>query len=132
MSKIIALDYGDAKVGVAIGSPEVKIAHPKGIWRVSSHQEILDKLQEILQVGDVDKILVGNPVGLQGQETIQTNKVQEFVGWLKDKVNVPVEIVDERYSTQAAQRLIGEFDQKKTADEDVAAMIMLQSYFDAM
>ena len=78
MSKIIALDYGDAKVGVAIGSPEVRIAHPRDIWKASEYEEILKKLLEILQVEDVEKILIGCPTGLQGQETEQTQKVKVF------------------------------------------------------
>jgi len=129
MPKVIALDYGDAKIGVAIGSPEVKIAHPRAIWHAKEYSEILGKLKEILQVEDVDKILIGCPVGLQGQSTVQTQKVKQFFDWLKDNVSIPVELIDERYSTQSAQKLI---DDNKREDDDVAAMILLQQYFDKL
>jgi len=117
--KILAIDYGQSKVGLALADAETKIALP---LTVVSFNNLRSKIEDLIKSEEIDKIVVGLPLGLNGQETRQTNEVQAFIEDLRSKTNVEIVTEDERLSTALAK--------KQGKDDAVAAMYILQSYLD--
>ncbi|OGY41673.1 MAG: hypothetical protein A2Y67_03925 [Candidatus Buchananbacteria bacterium RBG_13_39_9] len=127
MDKLLAIDYGEKKIGLAIGDSETKIASPFRI--LVNNKELMDKLKEICQKEEIDKIVIGLPVGLKGTNTAQTKSVLNFIEKVKKVLGLEVIEQDEKFSSMYAQKLLKET-KAKHLDDDVAAMIILQSHLD--
>src|SRR4030042_3620401 len=127
MDKLLAIDYGEKKIGLAIGDTETKIASPFRI--LVNNKELMDKLKEICQKEEIDKIVIGLPVGLKGTNTAQTKSVLNFIEKVKKVLGLEVIEQDEKFSSMYAQKLLKET-KAKHLDDDVAAMIILQSHLD--
>lgn len=130
--RYLALDWGTVRVGAAVSDPDGKIAFP-----LEKHIESKNAVEEIKKIIDelqVEKVLIGLPKGLAGQDTQSTASTQEFIEALKSKIGQPIEILDERFSSVAAGKAlasqgISEKDQRGIKD-NIAAQIMLQQYLD--
>lgn len=123
--KILGIDYGDRHLGLAIADSETKLASP---WLVIDND--IEALKKIVIDEQIEKIVVGLPLGLAGQASAQLAKAEEFVESLKSVFNVLVETEDERLSTVSANKLM--IGQKKRGERDdaVSAMLILQNYLD--
>lgn len=125
--KILAIDYGEKKVGLAFGDTESGFASPYKIIKDATWENLFNELSIICQKEWIGKIIVGSPLHDQSQFSgVQLDKIQKFIDHLQEKIDLPIEIVDESFSTGQAKKLIG----NKGDDDAVAAMILLQSYFD--
>lgn len=123
--KLLGIDYGGAKIGLAIADDTIKMAVPFKILRESDHDKQVDLVEEVIKSEEIDLVVVGWPLSLQNQETAQTKQTAGFIDKLK-KQNIEVVKEDERLSSKAAQKLgIKE-------DDAVAAMYILQSYLDRL
>ncbi len=125
--KYLGIDYGEKKIGLAIADSETKIASPYKI--LVNQGNILSKISEICQKENIDKIVVGMPLTLKSSTSKQTKKVLNFIDKLKKTTYLPIIEQDERLSSAYAQKLLKEM-KVKHLDDDVAAMIILQSYLD--
>ena len=122
--KYLGIDWGEKRIGLALGDSETGIATPFKV--VGSINEIL----EIIKSEDINSVVVGRPISIVNQELVIMNqKYNNFIGKLKEKTNIPVEFFDERLSSKAADALSGN-KKTKAARDAVAAMIILQSYLD--
>jgi putative Holliday junction resolvase len=121
----MALDHGSARTGVALSDPSGTIATPlPAILRVGARRGRRE-LQRLIVEREVDRIVVGLPIGLQGHDTDQTREARGFAAALQELVGpgVPVELYDERFTTRLAQLAGGE------ADEDSrAAAVLLEEW----
>ena len=134
MNRILALDYGDKRIGVAISDPMQIIAKPFKTLDNTTNDNILLELNHIISKYDVEKVVVGLPVTLKNKYSIQTNKVDVFINLLKRNISIPVDSYDERLSSKIAiQALIEQGiktgHNKKEVDKTAAA-IFLQNYLD--
>jgi putative Holliday junction resolvase len=124
--KILGLDYGLKKIGVAISVG--KLAEPRQVIKVKTPEKIIERVVQVAQVEQVDKIVIGMSEGKTAQET------KEFGQRLAKKTVLPIEYYDETLSTQEAQALAlesGMSRKKRHNMEDAfAACIMLQNYLD--
>ena len=127
--KYLGIDYGDRKIGLAIGDDESFVASPFAI--IENGDLILDEIQAIADTNEIDKIVIGIPMRMMQERPAQYNKVANFIVKLKEGVDKEVIIEDESFSTQLAGRLIQE-DKMAKEDDDTAAMIVLQSFFDRL
>ncbi|MBD3360155.1 MAG: Holliday junction resolvase RuvX [Candidatus Buchananbacteria bacterium] len=125
--KYLGIDYGDKKIGLAIADSETKIASPYKI--LTNSKDILSKISEICQEEDIDKIIIGLPLTLKSSTSKQTKIVLNFIDKLKKIIDLPIIEQDERLSSGYAKELIKQM-KIKHLDDDVAAMIILQSYLD--
>lgn len=123
--KLLGLDYGDKYIGLAIADSETKLASPLKIIA----NEIED-LKKIIAEEQIEKIIVGLPVGMVGKTSEQLIKTKEFIELLKNNFDILIETEDERFSTAAANTLIKEQKKKGEREDAVAAMLILQSYLD--
>lgn len=136
LQKILCLDVGDKSLGIAISDSLHTIA--RGIDSIkfssSSPEEKIACIQKLVSIHRVGKIVVGMPIDLKGREGEQAKKVRKFVRILKEKVNLPVVFVDERFTTLKAERLLREgkvsLRKRKKIKDKVAATILLQDYLD--
>ena len=119
--RVLGVDYGTKKTGLAIGDDESRVAMPFGVVYG------LDEIAGVVEREGVDKVVVGMPVS--DVDTAQADVVRAFIEDLKVVVKVDIDTVDERYTTKAAQQLQEE-QGSGVAEDALAAMILLQAYFD--
>ena len=134
MKRILALDYGDKKIGVAISDPMQIIAKPLLVINNLNYKNNLNEIERLILENDIEKIVVGLPLTLKNTESIQTEKVITFINQLKSDLSLLVIAYDERLTSQIAkQSLIKQGiktgHNKKDIDKTAAA-IFLQNYLD--
>lgn len=115
---VLAIDYGQKRIGLALADSELKIPLPFGVVQ---KQVLVD----LIRKENIDKIVVGLPLGLDNKENANTQRVREFVEELKKQIKTPIEFIDERFSTAQGLKMGGTV----SADEK-AAMVILQTYLD--
>jgi putative Holliday junction resolvase len=121
-STILAFDFGLKRIGVAVGEPQLRTAHPLPVIR---RFEDIDSLEAEWKPA---RFVVGLPTSVQGAEHAMTREAEKFARRLEKRYKLPVSRVDERYtSVEAESRLRG---MKKKAVDSVAAQLILEQYFD--
>ncbi len=133
MGRILGVDYGDSRIGLALSDPLKMIASPFQTIRNEGSEKRLQSLQTLTEEQEVEAIVVGLPIGMKGQETAQTKKVREFAGYLSI-LNLPIHLEDERLSSVSAEKSmilqnIKTGHNKGMIDERAAA-ILLQQFLD--
>lgn len=132
MGRILALDYGKKRTGIAVTDPFKIIA--TGLTTVDS-QTLFDFLKAYISKEIVEKILIGEPYNLDGSETDSTAAVKHCIRRLKNSFpGIPIVTIDESYTSKMASRAMVEMGlkkkdrQKKGMIDEVAATMMLQEY----
>jgi putative holliday junction resolvase len=122
--KIVALDFGAARTGVAISDPTGTIARPFGIVERAASEPGLERLAELIRDEGAERVIVGLPLTLRGEHGAQARETDAFVEALRAAVDVPVESYDERFTTGLAASVGSD-----EAPEDArAAAHLLSSY----
>ena len=135
MGRIMALDVGDVRIGIAVSDLMGIIANPLETYTRKGNLDVDAKyIVELAQSKEVSLFVSGLPLGLKGQENEQTAKTREFVDKLKEVCDIPVEYLDERFTTLSAERVLIEGnvrrENRKKVIDKVAATIILQNYLD--
>jgi len=133
--RILGLDIGDKKVGVALSDPMgltaqgIKVFINKG-----SKGEIINRINELVREHEVEKIVVGLPKNMDGSTGPQAEKVRTFAGKLAGSLGIPVVLWDERLTTSQAERMLIKADlsraRRKQVIDKIAAALILQSYLE--
>jgi putative holliday junction resolvase len=121
--KYLGIDWGEKRIGLALGDNETKLATP--YKTVGSIEEIVKAVRE----EKISVVVVGKPLKMQNEKLKMQNEFLDFLVLLKKKLNISIETVDERLSSKAADALSGNKKEKAGRDA-LAAMIILQSYLD--
>jgi putative holliday junction resolvase len=121
--KVIALDYGAARTGVAVSDVTGTIARPVGIVERAATEGGLAELGAIVREHEAELVVVGMPLTLRGERGMQALETNSFVEALRGVVGVPVETYDERFTTAIATRIGGD------SDEDARAAAHLLETF---
>lgn len=125
---LLAFDYGVKKIGVAIGNTLMRQARPLRILFSETREQRFAGIEEILAEWRPDKIIVGLPLALDGQEQYHSLRCRRFANQLRGRYGLDVELVDERGSSMEAQQMLG-----TNADDDaMAAAVILQRYLDGL
>jgi putative Holliday junction resolvase len=119
--KILGIDYGEKRIGLAISDEGLMLARELSIL---SPKEFWDTIESLLATEEIATIVLGWPLGLSGNETKKTEEVNNFKLKLEQKLKIPVVLVDERLSSVMAGNLSGSH---KNIDS-LAAQIILQNY----
>ena len=122
--KVLALDYGSARTGVAVSDPTGTLARPVEVVRRAASDAGLARIVELAAAENVELIVVGLPVTLRGERGSQAEETEAFVERLREATDLPVESFDERFTTALA-RQAGE---TQAAEDAVAAAHLLTSY----
>ncbi len=133
--RILALDHGTRRIGVAISDELQMIAQPLEYIAAEPFAEFLTRLRELLTEKEVELILVGLPRNMDGSYGPAALKVQDFVAALRNAVTVPIKTWDERLTSVQANRMLIEGnvrrDKRKLKVDKMAAAILLQGYLDS-
>ena len=122
--KVIAVDYGSARTGVAVSDPTGTIARPLGVVERAGGEVGLRRLAELIRAEGAERVVVGLPLTLRGERGEQARETETFLEALRAAVDVPVESFDERFTTRLAQ-------QSGDEPEDArAAAHLLSSYLE--
>ncbi|MDD4290765.1 MAG: Holliday junction resolvase RuvX [Clostridia bacterium] len=134
MGRILALDVGDVRVGVAVSDPMKIIASPLCV--VTRKDGDLDEIIELARQNDVELIVCGLPKRLDNADTLQTQKVREYAAAVAERCGLRVVFVDERLTTVSAQRSLVEGnmrrDKRKQVVDKVAASLILYTYLSGL
>ena len=133
MGRLLAIDYGTRRVGLALSDPLKMIASPYRTIINKGNSNLIVEIERIIAAEDVEQIIIGLPLGMAGQITEQTKKVEEFADKLIAR-GIAIEYEDERWSSVAAKRSMKEQNIKsgynKELVDQTAAAIFLQQYLD--
>jgi putative holliday junction resolvase len=132
MNPILALDFGRARIGVAISDELQLLAHP--LETIPANERSASRVAEIVREKQVDRVVAGIPRQMNGQIGSAATEVLEFVEKLRATLPCPVVTWDERLTTVAAHRALRDAGKKtrqtRTYVDQVAAQMILQSYLD--
>jgi len=131
--RILGLDLGDVRIGVAISDPERHLAVPMGTVHTGAPAD-LQAIAKLVREHEVTLVVVGHPLKMSGAPGARARHAEEFVAALRQALPVPVVLQDERLSTVEADRALrdagaGGRDRRRAVDRSAAAVI-LQSYLD--
>ena len=121
--KVLALDYGSARTGVAVSDPTGTVARPLAVVERAATEAGIARLVELARQQEVERIVVGLPITLRGEFGAQAEETDRFVELLRAAVDLPVESFDERFTTKLA-----EADKTRAEQDAVAAAHLLTSY----
>jgi len=133
--RILSLDYGERRIGVAISDPTGTTGQPLTVIDKRDPRSDIKKISDLVNEYGVGEVVVGLPISLAGEIGPQARTVLAFVKELEEKLKVPVKTWDERLTTSVAERVLKESDikrkRRKEVVDKVAAAIILQSYLDS-
>jgi putative holliday junction resolvase len=134
--RILGLDVGDSRIGVAISDPVEIIATPLTVITRDDDNAALSAIIQLVGQYDVKRIVVGLPYSLDGSLGRQASKVKDFVDKLSQNTSAGIELWDERLSTVAVERLLRGAGNKKARERSrldaAAAAFILQGYLDSL
>jgi putative Holliday junction resolvase len=120
--KVLALDYGCARTGVAVSDPTGTVARPLTVVRHVTRPEGWKRLLEVIRSEEPTKVVVGLPLTLKGEHGLQAAETDAFATLLKAELNVPVELYDERFTS-----VLGDGDDARAAAHLLATYLEWQS-----
>jgi len=132
--RIMALDVGDRRIGVAMSDPTGLIASPFTTIIREAERKDQERIAVLVREQEVDKVVVGLPKTLRGEVGPQAQRVLRFGDHLSHVVGVPIVYWDERHSTVDAERILGKRARGRAARgrlDEVAAAVILQTYLDS-
>ena len=130
--RIMGIDYGDSRIGVALSDPMGIMATPLTIISRTMEDKDIIELLDIAADKDVGRIIIGLPISMDGSLGQQAEKVKAFATELARNTGIPIEFKDERLSTVIAKDLVQKARKtdRKTRYDSAAAALILQSYLD--
>ena len=129
--RILGIDYGQKRIGIAISDPLRLIAYP---LETVERKRIEDSIRRILEKYSIEYVIIGYPLRTDGKLGKRGEEVKSFAEKIKEKFNINIKLWDERYTTIEAERIIRDIGKKPSRDKGrvdrVAASLILQSYLD--
>lgn len=123
--RVLALDYGSARTGVAVSDATGTLARPLCVVRKAMSESGLARLMQLASEHEVEQVVVGLPLTLRGEHGKQAQETMRFVESLRERLPLPVETLDERFTTALAART------PSSSPEDArAAAHLLQSWLE--
>ena len=124
MKRVLALDYGSARCGCALSDPTGTLATPIEPVERPATRRGMARIAGLVREHGVGVVVVGLPLGLSGDDTAQTTEAREFAERLRERLTVPVELYDERFTTRIAQQAGG----TSTSEDSRAAAVLLEDW----
>lgn len=130
--RVIALDVGERRIGVAVSDPTGTLATPHTVIQRRSKAEDFAAVARLVAELEAERVVVGLPLSLNGEVGPQARRVTRYAWALARTLDVPVELHDERYSTVTADTLLVESGRKRRVPIDAAAAaVILQDYLES-
>ncbi len=136
MGCILGIDYGERRIGIAVSDEMKIISMPLRVHTRIREGDDVDAVLEVCGEREVETIVIGQPLNMDGSKGEAVEKVEEFIGRLSERTGLPVELWDERMSSLSAKRVLLEGNmsrrKRKGVIDKIAAQIILQSYLDSL
>ena len=126
MSRVLALDHGEARCGVAVSDPTGELVTPLEVVERPDSRRGLERVANVIRERGAEVVVVGLPLTLAGEEGEQARAARLFAERLAKAIEIPVELHDERLTTRMADRTGG-----SAASDSVAAAHLLESWLQA-
>ncbi len=135
MGRVLALDSGTVRIGVAVSDPLGITAQPHSSLDAAS-PDLMEEISQLVESLDVERIVVGLPVSLDGTAGASARLARDLADRITEATGVEVSLIDERFSTVTAERVMIEAgarrSERRAARDRVAAAVFLQAYLDGM
>jgi putative holliday junction resolvase len=130
--RVAAVDYGKARIGLAVSDDLGMLAHPRPALRATNPRAAIEALRRIADDDGIERFLVGLPVEMRGVEGPAAGRARAFAQKLADGTGRPVELIDERLSTVEATKRLREGQAKRGRErvDGAAAAVLLQAWLD--
>ncbi|QWK20087.1 MAG: Holliday junction resolvase RuvX [Hydrogenobacter thermophilus] len=132
--KVLALDYGSKRIGLAIGDTSLNIASPFGVFE--NREGVIEKIRNLISEYRVSLLIVGLPLTPRGQKGQRAKEVEEFVKKLRESLPKEIELLmwDERYTTKEAYWLLQDLPptKRKKLKDSLSAYIILKEYLESL
>lgn len=132
--RVLALDLGGRRIGLALSDPEGVLASGRGVYRRRNLEEDLEYLKRLTGEEGVEEIVLGLPRNMDGSLGEQAERALKFKRLLGKRMGLPVRLFDERLTTAEAERVLIEADlsrrRRKLVRDELAAVLILQGYLD--
>jgi putative Holliday junction resolvase len=134
-TRILGVDYGSIRIGLAVSDPGRKMAFPLETYTRHGRRRDAAYFRELVEREEIGAVVVGLPIHLSGREGQKASEVRAFGQWLRNITGLPVTFTDERFSTVEAEAALWTagltHKQRKARRDKLAAQILLQAYLDA-
>ncbi|WP_296969193.1 Holliday junction resolvase RuvX [uncultured Eubacterium sp.] len=132
--KIMSIDYGDVRTGIAISDIRGILASPLCVIKESYQPKLVDKIIELINENKIEKIVIGLPRNMDGSYGYRCDDCRSLGQAISEKINIDIEFEDERLTTVMAHNILSDNNvrgakRKQTVDA-VSAVMILQSYLD--
>ncbi|HEY8443473.1 MAG TPA: Holliday junction resolvase RuvX [Clostridia bacterium] len=132
--RVLGIDYGDKRIGFALSDQLRIIASPLEVYNRKSLQQDLEYIKNLIQSNQVDTVVIGLPINMDGTMGERALKTQEFGEQLKRVIDIPIVYIDERWTSKESERILIESnirrEKRKVLVDKVAAQNILQRYLD--
>ena len=132
MSRVLGIDYGDSRIGLALSDPMKIIAKP--FKTLNNNKDLLAEFKLIIDNNQIIEFVVGYPINMKGKKTLQTKKVDDFIVFLERNFNLAIIKIDERLSSVSAINSLIKQGVKtgynKSKIDETSAAIILQEFLD--
>ena len=134
MNRILGLDYGKRRIGVAVSDPLGVTAQPFETWDVRDWNSTVKRIRTLITELGVERVVLGYPLSLSGKRGAMAKEVERFATKLYNSIQIPVMLIDERYTSVQSERHLCQMNVKYTKQKDkvdlIAAVLILQQYLD--
>jgi putative Holliday junction resolvase len=132
MAVLLGLDVGDVRIGIAVSDVLGSGAHPLCTLTRTNRQRDITAIGDLVSIHEVERIIIGLPISLDGTVGTQAEKVQKFGNRLAKGLKVPVEFLDERFTTSEAEEILDRVNidpkERKKVIDQISAVIILDEY----
>jgi putative Holliday junction resolvase len=133
--RVLGVDFGDRKIGLAVSDPLQITAQPLTNYRRKTQKEDGDYFKRLVTEYEITEVIVGLPLRMDGSSGTRAEKTRDFARWLERVLDLPVRLWDERLTTKQANRILSRqkmsHKAKKDAEDQVSAMIILSAYLES-
>jgi len=133
--RILGIDYGDRKIGLAVSDRLGITAQPLISYRRKTKKQDEDYFKRVVSEYEIEEVIVGLPLRMDGSSGTMAEKSREFAHWLEQILNLPVHFWDERLTTKQANKILIQqkisSKAKKDIEDQISAMIILSTYLES-
>jgi putative Holliday junction resolvase len=133
VGRVLALDHGTVRIGVAVSDAAGIVAHPRGY--IDAGGSVIDRVRELITELEIERIVVGLPVSLDGSEGPPAVAARAFAAEIGELTGIPTELVDERFTTAIAERALIETgtrrERRQRLRDGAAAAVLLQDWLES-
>ncbi|MEN8222347.1 MAG: Holliday junction resolvase RuvX [Acidobacteriota bacterium] len=133
---ILALDYGEKRIGAAVGNSELKTSTPVRPLKNSGKELLIPELKKLIDVYEISLVVIGYPLHMDGSESLMSKKVKKFRNLVSKETGLDIKLIDERLTSFEAEEMLknsrGDIRKSKDLIDSVSAHIILTEYLETI